>query len=37
LIQSGMNHCQMLMRTRRQEHEQWTLSLDGDTSTTIVI
>jgi hypothetical protein len=37
LIQSGMNHCQMLMRTRRQQHEQWTLSFDGDTSTTILI
>ncbi|KAF8760521.1 hypothetical protein HU200_010146 [Digitaria exilis] len=35
-IRSGMNHCQMSMRTQKQQHEQWTLSLDGDTSTTSI-
>jgi hypothetical protein len=30
LIPSGMNHCQMLMKTEKQQHGQWTLSLDGE-------
>lgn len=32
LILDGMNRSQMPMKTQKQQREQWTLSLDGDTS-----
>ena len=37
LILNGMNHCQMWMKTEKQQHEQWTLSSDGETLSTNLI